>query len=1013
MPPPETRRRIPAWPFVVLLLAIHYAIGITSVLNKSCSCDEIAYLTAGYTYWQTCDFRMVPEHPPLTELWASLPLNFMSLKMPSLDQKSWWDCDQWRFGWEWFYELGNPLQRMLVAGRAMIGLFSVALGLTIYLVSSRWFGRMGGFISLGIFTFAPEMLAHGFQITTDTGATLFFLLSLLSVWWAMNRVSLVSVLFSGLALGALFISKFSAVLMIPLYGVFLLIHCLSSRPTLVRVGKSVEIHSRGRKLGVQGLVFTAQVLIVATVIWVSHGSKYPAFVHATPGVDRLQSMNPDRDSRQPYWDYELYRFGKLSPVVRFARDHKLLPEAYLYGFLFAMNMTSTSEAFLNGVRNTQGFRIYFPYAFLIKTSLPALVLMLLGLTLLWRKLHRRDVETPRGSRPPPTGWDASPLLLFLVLYWATAILSRFNIGHRHILPIYPPLMIFAGAIAAYRLPKRFLATVATVAIMLHAGVCLTSWPHYLSFFNSIVGGSKNGYQHLVDSSVDWGQDLAGLADWLRTHNPPTSPDCKPIFLSYLGNGSPEYYGVHAKLLPSNAWWQQDELFPLTEGLYCVSGTMIEQVFLLPEAFWTVEFERLYQLALPRIRLLQEGAWPQEPLPGEEPAYRLPADFILRLRFGRLCALLRQREPNDEVGHSILIYRVSKEELEKAIFGPPPELHPDTPKSIGELGDALSKIQPATLAAEYYRRAIELDPDNERCHHNLGALLGLEKKYDESIKHLREALRLWPNYPEGHSNLASVLTKAGRFDEALPEYEEAIRLRPNWPEAQTNLAGLMVRLHRHEEAIRLYVEALRLSPNWPAIHNSLGISLAQLDRYEEAVASFQEALRQKPGVGAVYVNLGNAQLRLGCTEEAIQHFQEALRLGSVRAEVHTSLGVALARQGRLDAAIEQFNTAIRLKPTLTLPQYHLAQTLTKQGKVQEALGQCRKVIQSRPNDAEPHFQLAELLQQAKRNAEAEQEYRETLRMNPHHTGAAKRLSEITSRHPASTSHPTILTQPGQR
>src|SRR5439155_13724202 len=124
---------------------------------------------------------------------------------------------------------------------------------------------------------------------------------------------------------------------------------------------------------------------------------------------------------------------------------------------------------------------------------------------------------------------AAPLLVLLGVYWAAALVSHLNIGHRHLLPIYPPLFILAGgALPRLRVPLAALAVAEG----------LLAWPHYLAYFNPIAGGARNGYRHLVDSSLDWGQDLPGLQ---RHH---------PAYLAYFGTGSPRYYGIVASLLPS-------------------------------------------------------------------------------------------------------------------------------------------------------------------------------------------------------------------------------------------------------------------------------------------------------------------------------------------------------------------------------------------------------------------------------------------------------------------------------
>ncbi len=867
-----------SWQIVAALLCIHYALGISSILRKCTSCDEIAYVTSGYTYWQLHDYRLVPEHPPVIELWGALPLNFMSIKMPSLDQKCWHESNQWQFGWQLFYELGNPLQRMLISGRAMIGLFSVALGLTIYLVSRRWFGPVGGLISLTIYVFSPEMLAHGFQVTTDMAATLFFLLSVLSIWWAMNRITPASVLLSGLAVAAMFNSKFSALLLIPTYGILLVVRLILATPLEISVRRTREVQSRLKRLAAHLGVFASQALIVVGFTWLTHGLKYSAFVQRTPGVDRFMNTNPDPDTQLSDWEYELHRYGKLSPVVRFARDHRLLPEAYLYGFVFAMNMTKGSNAFLNGDRNSGGFRMYFPDAVLLKTTAPALILLLLA-TGVWavERRARHRVTPSNGAGSPTLLYRALPLIVFFVVYWVTAIISPFNIGHRHILPIYPAMMIFAGILGTNR-PRRFpIRQAAALLLVLHGGVALWSWPHYLSFFNFIGGGSRNGYRHFVDSSVDWGQDLIGLSDWLKEHNPPDSPGSEPVYLSYLGNGSPEYYGIHPRYLPSNAWWQKEQCSAFEPGLYCISATMLQQVYLVPLSHWSSMFELVYQICKPRIDLLQQSQPLPSSMPGEDPGNRIPDAIVLKLRFARLCAFLRQREPLAEIGHSILVYRVTRDELDRALNGSPPPLGPDTPESLWGLADDLAVEKLTTLPEKLYREAIRVDPNDEFSHNNLGITLLRMKKYDEAIEEFRTALRLNPEYPKAHENLALLFDKLGKTDDAIAHYREAIRMHPEWPEGHANLAVLYSRIGDTAGSVEQWREAVQLRPQWPRAQNSLGIALTRIGRYDEAVASFKEAVRLDPNAIAGYCNLGGALLRLGRYDEAARAFQTALKI----------------------------------------------------------------------------------------------------------------------------------------
>ena len=198
---------------------------------------------------------------------------------------------------------------------------------------------------------------------------------------------------------------------------------------------------------------------------------------------------------------------------------------------------------------------------------------------------------------------------------------------------------------------------------------LLTWPNYLSYFNVLAGGSRNGYRHLVDSSLDWGQDLPGLKKWLQQKGL-DGQTRTPVYLSYFGTALPQYYGVQAIPLPSFLEFSPHAFAPLKGGVYCVSATMLQGVvggFSCPGP-WTGEYESRYRSTADLLgRVAAADAGSREELV-RQAGFPGPAEFIAayeQFRFGRLCAFLRQREPDDEVGYSILIYRLTDEDVGRA------------------------------------------------------------------------------------------------------------------------------------------------------------------------------------------------------------------------------------------------------------------------------------------------------------------------------------------------------------
>jgi hypothetical protein len=180
---------------------------------------------------------------------------------------------------------------------------------------------------------------------------------------------------------------------------------------------------------------------------------------------------------------------------------------------------------------------------------------------------------------------------------------------------------------------------------------LSAHPHYLAYFNSIVP-REAAYRQLVDSSLDWGQDLPGLKRWLDAHNAPGHQQ-QPVHLAYFGKGSPQYYGIEAIHINRGS----EAATAYRPGLYCISATTLQAVYEAKPGRWNRQYEEQYQA-------LRNAAEPD----------RRELEYF---RYLRLLAYLRQREPDDHVGYSILIYRLTAADLIATFDGPPRELdaHP--------------------------------------------------------------------------------------------------------------------------------------------------------------------------------------------------------------------------------------------------------------------------------------------------------------------------------------------------
>ena len=278
--------------------------------------------------------------------------------------------------------------------------------------------------------------------------------------------------------------------------------------------------------------------------------------------------------------------------------------------------------------------------------------------------------------PARPGISTAPLWTLVAVYWLVALTSHLNIGHRHMLPTYPVMFIFAGAAGRW-LSRRSPVALALVLVCA-ATFAWESWairPHYLSYFNQLAGGPAGGYRHLVDSSLDWGQDLPGLAAFIADLN----DDTLPLYAAYFGAARPGYYGVDARWLYSFFTLAEATRppVPLEGGIYCVSVTLLQSMHMELRGPWNALYEEAlheHRAWVDRFVRLSPHAEGREQLLAERSRKGWIDVFRAydRLRTGRLFRFLLAREPVARIGYSIHVYRLSTGDVDQALNGPLPE-----------------------------------------------------------------------------------------------------------------------------------------------------------------------------------------------------------------------------------------------------------------------------------------------------------------------------------------------------
>ncbi len=278
-------------------------------------------------------------------------------------------------------------------------------------------------------------------------------------------------------------------------------------------------------------------IVVPLVLWAAYGFR------DTPWPDDLV--------RRPRVD------GMSARVLDMVQATHVLPTAYLNSMRFqAEHNRSGHPAYLLGAHSRTGWWYYQPVAFAVKNT-PGFLLALP--VALWIGVRRR-----RQTAPAIAFWLALALVVL-----AAASLSRVQIGERYLLAAYPFLILALACIAPALLEKRRGGLVLAVLGLLHAAPTLAAAPGgVLSYFNLLAGGRLGGHRVLVDSNLDWGQDLPRLAAWMRRER------VASVQLAYQGADDPARFGIAHQDLPGQHLYPERPAARPFEGVVVVSPTLL-------------------------------------------------------------------------------------------------------------------------------------------------------------------------------------------------------------------------------------------------------------------------------------------------------------------------------------------------------------------------------------------------------------------------------------------------------
>lgn len=505
-----------------LLLAVFFLLALGSMTHNSATSDEVAHIPAGYSYWKYFDYKINPEHPPFIKLWATIPLLILQPNLP--DEPQYWERgDQWEFGRQFLYWSSNDADNIYFWCRLMIVLISLTLGYYVYRWASELYGWKAGALALGLYVFDPNIIAHSTIVQTDIPIAAGIFILIYYVWKYLkdkkNRIepyfSIKELIVLGMLAGLCFAIKYTGIYVIG----FLMITCF------IHIFFSIYLpHQKQQEKEQQ-----------------TNDSNESEALELFKGFYRYFTSEKGKA--------EVVYAGKALGIIFIIGILFLLGtygfvniKYYLTGFQDVVIHSSIGHpAYLLGMNSQEGWWYYFIVAFLVKTPIPTILILIATFFVFFKTQLKR--------------WDTLENELFLLvpagLYFLSFVVNDINIGLRHILPIYPFLYVFTGSLIATKpdLLHPFIIKYKKYAVVI-GGIFLAwlvigtalAYPYYIAYFNEFAGGSENGYKYLLDSNLDWGQGLKETAQWLNEHGYKN----QTIRMTYFGSEDPLYRGITSK-----------------------------------------------------------------------------------------------------------------------------------------------------------------------------------------------------------------------------------------------------------------------------------------------------------------------------------------------------------------------------------------------------------------------------------------------------------------------------------
>jgi 4-amino-4-deoxy-L-arabinose transferase-like glycosyltransferase len=418
--------------------------------------------------------------------------------------------------------------------------------------------KISGILVLPLFCFSPYVLGHGATIMPDAPSAAFAVTSVYFFWKWLKCPEMQEAFFAGIILGLAELTKFTLLIFYPLFVVLWLIYRL---PEIKTLAKNHWLQQFKQLF----LIFATSLLIINMgYLFEGTGKLLGSYRFQTTlftGCKALADIPTGGGNRL-----------EKTPLAYLPMP---LPSNFVQGIdTQRLDFERGLPSYLRGEWSQHGWSYYYLYALLIKTPLGTIGLFLLAIFCTFFQ---------KGYN---VSWRDEMVLLLpgIVLLIFASSQTGFSIHSRYIIPALPFFFIWiAKSGKSFQLKRPVVAILTSILLTWSIFSSLWGYPHNISYFNELAAilptsneprapqepegtpffvtllnsGSRNGGRHLLDSNIDWGQDLFYLEKWYQKH-----PEAKKMKVAYWGS-----YPLELTTIPSNEMPPTNELQP---GWYALS-----------------------------------------------------------------------------------------------------------------------------------------------------------------------------------------------------------------------------------------------------------------------------------------------------------------------------------------------------------------------------------------------------------------------------------------------------------